>query len=587
LSEAIPSALTSLCTVQQRILWCQNVDTGATEPGEYRFQLTVIPKGRPPKEPITKTLDSVVVIEAPPASPVPQIVSFEPVQANYQEVLPAAATAIAIPPLTLPPSTGTPVVIKSSAADQVVTAASLAEQTMLTGLVESNGRWDALIRLPQATNSQLFTVGQSLADGTMRLKRVEPAAEPAFIVLEENGQEYIRTLGAAALPAPKQQKAPAVPQYAALPSIPGLEPVELKIAPAVIFTGLVEAAGSPQAVLQLPGEQNVQTVVAGDRLVGGRLLVKQINASAAVPSIVLVEQGIEVVKALGELPPKTQTSTTVPLSQTGSAVTLPVPGAASSSQSGATTSNTAQSARVLQAPGVLLNWTLSQPGAIASLTLTGRAANGTVVGQIRKFDLTQGLPAELQPYCAILQTMLQCRQVPTFVTQAGTFTFELAVQPRSDRAQATITQKTDPVEVKALLPVIAEFLVNGEVAKANYLLPFRTDQAMPPLVLAWKVIAPPGTTVSLLPTPGTVAAAGSTIVPLAPEAGITSITLQAKNASGEIVTRSLKVKTYAEPVPATSTTPQAATTTQSETTSSTESGSSTQSEADNATASGQ
>ncbi|MBE7385039.1 MAG: hypothetical protein F6J95_026960 [Leptolyngbya sp. SIO1E4] len=82
-SGALPPALLPFCTQQGRRLTCNNVRTNARQPGTYIFELTVVPQGRRPRQPITAR-SSTVVIEAQPLI-LPEITDFAPSRLVYQE----------------------------------------------------------------------------------------------------------------------------------------------------------------------------------------------------------------------------------------------------------------------------------------------------------------------------------------------------------------------------------------------------------------------------------------------------------------------------------------------------------------------
>ena len=83
-SGTLPPALLPFCTQQGQRLTCNNVRTNARQPGTYVFELTVVPEGRRPHQPITAR-SSTVVIEAQPVI-MPEITDFAPSRLVYQEV---------------------------------------------------------------------------------------------------------------------------------------------------------------------------------------------------------------------------------------------------------------------------------------------------------------------------------------------------------------------------------------------------------------------------------------------------------------------------------------------------------------------
>lgn len=79
-TKSLPPALQPFCTLEQALLTCRNVRTDATQPGEYVFELTVIPKGVRGIPDSRQT--SRVVIDP---VPLPQVLEFKPTQAAYLE----------------------------------------------------------------------------------------------------------------------------------------------------------------------------------------------------------------------------------------------------------------------------------------------------------------------------------------------------------------------------------------------------------------------------------------------------------------------------------------------------------------------
>jgi hypothetical protein len=94
LTQSLPSALEPFCSVQDTLLWCENVATGARQPGQYQFELTVTPKGRQPDTPITLTTNPVVIDDIPH----PQVVDFFASELIYIEAG-ALLTSETEPPL--------------------------------------------------------------------------------------------------------------------------------------------------------------------------------------------------------------------------------------------------------------------------------------------------------------------------------------------------------------------------------------------------------------------------------------------------------------------------------------------------------
>lgn len=80
----------------------------------------------------------------------------------------------------------------------------------------------------------------------------------------------------------------------------------------------------------------------------------------------------------------------------------------------------------------LVNWQISNPKQIGGLVLKTLSADGSLVGEPKRYDLSQSLPLDLRPYCSQTAQRLTCEKVPTEVRQAGKYRFELTLLPRSD-----------------------------------------------------------------------------------------------------------------------------------------------------------
>lgn len=79
-SQGIPNELERFCTINE-VLNCQNVPTDAREPGDYVFELTVIPQGKKRGESQELLTNTVQITPFP----IPEIEEFTSTQAVYQE----------------------------------------------------------------------------------------------------------------------------------------------------------------------------------------------------------------------------------------------------------------------------------------------------------------------------------------------------------------------------------------------------------------------------------------------------------------------------------------------------------------------
>jgi len=92
------------------------------------------------------------------------------------------------------------------------------------------------------------------------------------------------------------------------PTLPGLVPElpplpEPEIARAIAVTGVVQAGGRTNAIVQVPNEPTSRYVQAGQRVANGQVLVKRIEMNRGPTPVVILEQyGIEVARGVGDAP---------------------------------------------------------------------------------------------------------------------------------------------------------------------------------------------------------------------------------------------------------------------------------------------
>lgn len=85
-----------------------------------------------------------------------------------------------------------------------------------------------------------------------------------------------------------------LPDLAARPPIP-----DPALARAVEVSGVVLVGSKYQAIVKAPDEPTSRYVTAGQRLSGGRVLVKRIENQGSEPVVILEEDGVEVVRSVG------------------------------------------------------------------------------------------------------------------------------------------------------------------------------------------------------------------------------------------------------------------------------------------------
>lgn len=74
------------------------------------------------------------------------------------------------------------------------------------------------------------------------------------------------------------------------------------LAKAVEVTGVVQVGDQVYAIVNAPNEPTSRYVQVGQRLAGGQVLVRRIETNRPDPVVVLEQQGVEVVRAVGESP---------------------------------------------------------------------------------------------------------------------------------------------------------------------------------------------------------------------------------------------------------------------------------------------
>lgn len=85
-------------------------------------------------------------------------------------------------------------------------------------------------------------------------------------------------------------------------------PPSTDTAKAVEVTGVVVVGRNPQAIVVAPGDATSRYVSPGQRVSGGKVLVKRIEfPTGSEPVVILEENGVEVAKSVGEKPPQAET----------------------------------------------------------------------------------------------------------------------------------------------------------------------------------------------------------------------------------------------------------------------------------------
>ena len=73
---------------------------------------------------------------------------------------------------------------------------SLAQEVVISGLYESNGRTKLIVKAPEEDNSRYVEVGQYLSNGQILVKSIDRNHFPTpMIILEQSGVEVLKTIG--------------------------------------------------------------------------------------------------------------------------------------------------------------------------------------------------------------------------------------------------------------------------------------------------------------------------------------------------------------------------------------------------------
>lgn len=204
---------------------------------------------------------------------------------------------------------------------------------------------------------------------------------------------------------------------------------------------------------------------------------------------------------------------------------------------------------------IRLNWQIRNPKAVQELRLSGLSEGNATAGKAVVYNLSQGVPNELKPFCGDkLPAVLICRGVPTAARKAGNYTFELALVPKNAEGEPTETKKTEAIAIQPpppQAPIITEFKIDNREVGSKYLIPLNPRQPIKKLVFAWKVKGDRATKVELLPAPGSVRPEGSLAYLVTQRIGAETFTLKATNATGQQTSRSVTIETFdpASPMP--------------------------------------
>lgn len=76
-----------------------------------------------------------------------------------------------------------------------VVSTKLAQNVLITGLVELGDRIKVILQAPEETSTRYVEIGEYVANGQVLIKRIESSFPNPTVILEENGIEVSRTVG--------------------------------------------------------------------------------------------------------------------------------------------------------------------------------------------------------------------------------------------------------------------------------------------------------------------------------------------------------------------------------------------------------
>ncbi len=200
----------------------------------------------------------------------------------------------------------------------------------------------------------------------------------------------------------------------------------------------------------------------------------------------------------------------------------------------------------VEGESIQLNWDIARAGQLAELKLVGRSPEGEILVPSQSYDFSGGIPAALAEVCELDGERLTCTNVPTGATAGGDYIFELVAIAKLGVGLPADQKLSDLIKI---IPApasglrITSFQVNGRDAPPKF--QAEVDPQRPPqnLQISWAVEGGENVRVELLPAPGGVAPQGSIRFPLSQQTAQQTLILQATNAAGEQVRRSLVVET--------------------------------------------
>ncbi len=98
---------------------------------------------------------------------------------------------------------------------------------------------------------------------------------------------------------------------------------------------------------------------------------------------------------------------------------------------------------------VRLGWRISDPDRVQTVTVQGLSPDGKEMMMPMVYDLSQGLPEGLKPYCNLKRELI-CRNVRTSALKPGDYIFSLTTVARPGRGSAGDTKKSTIVKIEPI-----------------------------------------------------------------------------------------------------------------------------------------
>ncbi|MGB7060307.1 MAG: hypothetical protein WBD58_21570, partial [Geitlerinemataceae cyanobacterium] len=147
----------------------------------------------------TLFVPSTIPLSSEKSQPIASLPPLPPLPPAIGPALPPDEPVAALPPLDGEPITQLPplpVAIGPAIPPAPVEPPAVAETITITGVVQVGNEIQVIVQLPGNSSGRYVKVGDLIANGTVRIKRVEGIqGNNPIVILEEEGVEYARAVG--------------------------------------------------------------------------------------------------------------------------------------------------------------------------------------------------------------------------------------------------------------------------------------------------------------------------------------------------------------------------------------------------------